>query len=220
LAALAGAAPAVASGPLNPVTNTTTINVKTANIRALGIPCGSVCSPTFDGTVSVNTSITFPPNAPGSSYSMLADVEHEIDELLGLGSALPNTPPGGSIPNNDPFPEDLFRYNASGARTFSTSCTGHAFFSVNGVTHLAEFDNQCDGGDFGDWRSNPLPNGVQPEVQDAFATPGITPSMGAEIEALEAIGYDLIVPEPNSTLLLLAALPFFGICAKRLRKRT
>jgi hypothetical protein len=125
--------------------------------------------------------------------------EHEIDEVLGLGSALP------SIPSGNPFPEDLFRYDSTGARSFTTTATAQAFFSINGTTDLAQFDNQNDGGDFGDWQSNPLPAGVQPKVQDAFATVGATPALGVELRALDGIGYDSI-PEPGAGGLLVAAL--------------
>jgi hypothetical protein len=191
-------------GPNNPVNGTASINVKTANLRAVGI---NVNPPTGqpDGTIGLNTSMTNP-GSPGSSnaFSLLVTTEHEIDEVLGLGSALPN-PPSGS-----PFPEDLFRYDASGARSFTTTATAKAFFSLNGTTDLAQFDNQNDGGDFGDWQSNPLPTGVQPKVQDAFATSGATPALGVELRALDVIGYDLIAPEPGTGVLLAAALIVLG----------
>jgi len=180
------------------------INVKTANERAVGIANGT--NP--DGTIGLNTSITNP-GSPGSSgaFSLTVVAEHEIDEVLGLGSALP-TPQF-----NAPFPEDLFRYDASGVRSFTTTATAKAFFSINGTTDLAQFDNQNDGGDFGDWQSNPLPAGVQPKVQDAFATSGATPALGVELTALDVIGYDRIasIPEPGTGVLLAAALVVLGV---------
>jgi hypothetical protein len=192
------------AGPNNPVNGTASINVKTANLRAIGI---NVNPPTGqpDGTISLNTSITNP-GSPGSSnaFSLIAVTEHEIDEVLGLGSALPTT-------SGNPFPEDLFRYDSSGNRSFTTTPTAKAFFSINGTTDLAQFDNQNDGGDFGDWQSNPLPPGVQPKVQDAFATSGSTPALGVELRALDVIGYDLITtPEPGTGVLLAAALAVLG----------
>ena len=187
----------------NPVTGSTFINGKTANLRALGFtgipPIGG-----FDGVIGLNTSITNPPNSP---YSLFAVTEHEIDEVLGLGSDLPG---GGFF--NDPAPEDLFRYDSLGNRSYTTNATAKAYFSLDGTTDLAQFDNQGDGGDYGDWQSNPLPPGVQPKVQDAFATSGSTPTLandgGAEVIALDAIGYNLAgqgaVPEPSLIWLLLA----------------
>jgi len=106
------------TGATNPVTGSTTINGKTANLRALGYsgipPIGG-----FDGTIGLNTHLTNV-GSPGTSgqYSLLAVIEHEIDEVLGLGSDLGS--PGQTF-FNDPAPEDLFRYDGSGNRGFTTT---------------------------------------------------------------------------------------------------
>jgi hypothetical protein len=186
------------NGATNPVTGSTNMLVKTANIRALGIPGSFPPMGGFDGVIGLNTHFT-DIGSPGTAgiYSLLAVTEHEIDEVLGLGSALPNF--------STPTPEDLYRYDANGNRSFTTNGAAKAYFSINGTTDLAQFDNQNDGGDFGDWQSNPLPPGVQPKVQDAFATPGTTPSLGVELRALDVIGYNLAptsVPEPSSVAFL------------------
>jgi hypothetical protein len=175
---------------------TSNINVKTANARAIGISV----SQNPDGVISLNTSITNP-GRPGSSgqFSLMAVTEHEIDEVLGLFSAL-------NTAITEPFPEDLFRYDSSGARGFTNNTSATAFFSINGTTDLAEFNNQRTDGDFGDWRSDPLPPGVQPRVQDAFATPGANPALSVELRALDVTGYDLITPEPGTGVLLAGAL--------------
>jgi hypothetical protein len=210
--ALASLLPA---GSNNPVTGTANINVKTANLRAVGInvnpPAGQP-----DGFIGLNTHITFP-GSPGSSltFSLKATAQHEIDEVLGLGSALPN-PLSAS-----PFPQDLFRYDAIGNRSFTTDSSAKAYFSINKTTLLAQFDNQNDGGDFGDWQSNPLPPGVAPKVQDAFATPLAQPALGVELTALDVIGYDLItqsVPEPSSLALLGAGILVVAGYERRRRK--
>jgi hypothetical protein len=178
------------------------INVKTANLRAVGLS-GSA-NP--DGTITLNTSLTTPGSAgTGGSYFLQVVAEHEIDEVLGLGSSLPDIQLGA------PFPEDLFRYTSTpGVRSFTTSSSATSFFSIDGTTDLAQFDNQNDGGDFGDWQSNPLPFGVQPKVQDAFATPGADPALSVELRALDVIGYDRVipppVPEPGTAALLAVAL--------------
>jgi hypothetical protein len=205
------------TGATNPVTGSTNINVKTAELRALGY---TGVSPVFDGTISLNTSLTTP-GSPGSSlqYSLLATVEHEMDEVLGLGSDLGQAP--GFF--DDPAPEDLFRYASNGARSYTTNTAAQAFFSLTGATDLAQFDNQNDGGDWGDWQSNPLPMGVAPKVQDAFATPGANASLSVgspEVVALDALGYNLVTnsstPEPASSVLLCgAALALAGIVRKR-----
>ncbi len=143
---------AVAKNPISafsPVTGTNDILMKCANIDALFGSGSSGCA--SDGTITLNTSLTTP-GSPSSSdtYSLLAVAEHEIDEILGLGS-------------NVPSPKDLFRYTAAGVRSFTTS-TATAYFSVNGATDLAQFNNQSNGGDYGDWQSSPLPAGVNPQV--------------------------------------------------------
>lgn len=194
-------------GPTNPVNNAPSINVKTANLRAVGLPGSGFLDGVFDGEIGLNTHIT-DIGSPGTSgqYSLLATTEHEIDEVLGLGSSL-RFVPFGTI-----FPEDLYRYDAAGNRSFTTSGSAHAFFSIDGMTDLAQFDNQNDGGDFGDWQSNPRPSGVGPKVQDAFATPGAHPTLGpAELTALDVIGYTYTtaapaVPEPSSLAMLGALL--------------
>jgi hypothetical protein len=183
----------------NPVNGNSSINVTSANLRALGLPGAGIVNGTFDGAIGLNTHIT-DVGSPGTTgqFSLRATTQHEIDEVLGFRSALPN----GSF--GTIFPVDLFRYNNSGGRSFTISSSAQAFFSIDSTTLLAQFDNQNDGGDFGDWQSNPLPSGVSPKVQDAFATPGAQPTLGVELRALDVIGYDLVaVPEP-ATLTLLA----------------
>jgi hypothetical protein len=211
-------AAAVAKNPiavLNPVTGTDFILAKPANMDALGLTHSAVPN---DGVISLNTHLT-DIGSPGTTgqYSLLAVAEHEMDEMLGLGSTL-----GlglGSPFNNDPSTEDLFRYDSSGNRSFNLSGAVQSFFSINGTVDLGQFDNQADGGDYGDWQSNPLPGGVLPKVQDAFATPGSHPTLGIELTALDVIGYDLIsVPEPASMAVLIPALA--GLRWVRRRRRS
>jgi len=169
----------------NPVTGSSTININVANLKALGFSGYTSGLPGgVDGIVSLNTSLmnlSRPPGS-GSKYDLLAVTEHEIDEVLGLGSTLPAV--------DDPFPEDLFRYDSTGTRAYTNS-GDNAYFSLNAVTKLARF-NQNAGGDYGDWWTA---GAHTPQVQDAFATPGVTPDPWVELTALDAIGYDLVIPK-------------------------
>jgi hypothetical protein len=202
------------TGSTNPVTGISDFFVTTANLRALGFN-GATFPPSggFDGFITLNTSLTTP-GSPGSAslFSLMVVTMHEIDEVLGLGSSLP-------FSTRIPSPEDLFRYDGTGARSFTLNSSALAYFSIDGTTRLAQFDNQNDGGDFGDWQSNPLPNGVAPKVQDAFATVGATPTLGVELRALDVIGYNLTsVPEPGSlTLFGAGALIASGYAVRRRR---
>jgi hypothetical protein len=190
----------------NPLTGTSSINVKTANARALGFNVtggsfsGNCTLGAADGCIGLNVALIA--SAP---YSLAAVAMHEIDEVLGLGSILPA--------EGDPFVEDLFRWSATGVRSFTTSCTTAAYFSIDGgATNLAGL-NCGNAGDYGDWSSSAVP-----QVQDAFGTPGSTPTLNSaspEVIALDVIGYNL-VPEPASTLALASGL--FGLAAIRRRR--
>jgi hypothetical protein len=180
------------------------ISVKTANLRALGLG-GAISS---DGTITLNTSVTNP-GSPGSSNanSLISVTEHEIDEVLGLGSSLPTNP------NGNPFPEDLYRYTSTpNQRSWNTSTSTVAFFSIDGTNDLAQFHQQNgDGGDFGDWQTGAGPV----RVQDWQATPGATPALGLELRALDVIGFTLAAPEPSTGPLLAAALAVLAGLSRR-----
>ena len=190
-------------------TTGTQLLLTTANVNAMvasgQLSSSYAVSTTLDGTISLNTSITYPGGAGSpSGYSLETVVMHEIDEVLGLGSALPDY--GTTNGLNAPRPEDLYRYAANGTRSFSTSATESVYFSLNGTTDLSQFNNSNNGGDYGDWASNPLPSGASPQVQDAFITGGQNITLGSnEFAALQAIGY-VQVPDPAGIALLAAGL--------------
>lgn len=123
---------------------------------------------------------------------------HEIDEVLGLGSTLGQGFPGPY--NTYMSPEDLFRYDANGNRTFSTAT--QAYFEITPGTQIAQFNNGS-GLDYGDWASG---TGTV-RVQDALGTTGTAGQVNlstAEIEALGVIGYDTLpaaAPEPSTWIL-------------------
>jgi hypothetical protein len=146
----------------------------------------SIEAATLD-TIWLNTSICnlSPSQADPLKYSLFAVTCHEIDENLGFGSTLNSTPNGGPTSTNWVQPEDLFRYDPRGHRSWSSTLTDTAYCSFDGSTILARF-NQDQDGDYSDWYS---PGNQVPQVQDAFGTQGSTPQMGVEWRVLDAIGY-------------------------------
>lgn len=136
----------------------------------------------------------------------------------------------GTCTAGTPLPEDLFRYAANGSRSYGlnsqtgVACSGApaAYFSLTGAVDLAQFNNCNNGGDYGDWQSG---IGNPAQVQDAYASPGSTPSLGLtspEMTALDAIGYNLdppAVPEPTTLTLMTAGLGIVALVARRRQVR-
>jgi hypothetical protein len=170
-------------GPNNPVTGDANINVHVDTLYAVGLASELGIADGSVGNVYLNTSMMnlSRTNIDPSKYDLIAVVEHEMDEVLVLGSDLPDT--------DDPFPEDLFRYSTNGTLTFTTS-GDDAYFSLDGTNLLVQFNQESDG-DYGDWWTT---GPHTPRVQDAFATPGATPNPNVEIIALDVMGFEALPP--------------------------
>jgi hypothetical protein len=198
----------VQAGPNNPVNGTSLMAVTTANCRALGISV----NPPSDSTISLNTSIMNLQHGvitDANKFDLYAVASHEINEALGLGSAL-NSP----TPSSAARPMDLWRYDQNGARSYTADPSAQSYFSLDGTTRIVQFNQTqtLGSGDYGDWFS---PAGHTPvRVQDAFATPGVSLDNGvAELTALDVIGYTP-VPEPAAVLPVVAV----GLAAGRYRR--
>ena len=89
-------------------------------------------------------------------YDLQSVAMHEIDEVLGIGGA------GSRLPttNSSLGPLDLFLYSAVGVRSFTTSSSATAYFSINGGTNDLVNFNQTAGADYGDWASGAAPPGT------------------------------------------------------------
>ena len=141
----------------------------------------------YDGIVTLNSAAPFQFTRPtsASNYDAQPATEHEIDEVMGLGSRL-------SLGLNDLRPQDVFSWSSPGVRNLTSS--GTRYFSINGgVTNLVNF-NQDPNGDFGDWLSTACPQ-AYPYVQNAFECTGQSSDVTAtspEGINLDVIGYDLV----------------------------
>ena len=140
----------------------------------------------YDGIVTLNSAEPYQFSRPlsGGNFDAQSGTEHEIDEVIGLGSHINTT-------GNDLRPQDLFSWSSSGVRNISSS--GARYFSINrGVTDIVDF-SQDPQGDFGDWLSDPCPQN-HPYVQNAFGCPGQYSDVSAtspEGINLDVIGYNL-----------------------------
>jgi hypothetical protein len=147
----------------------------------------------YDGIVTLNASSGYQFTRPTSSGNFDAQraFEHEMDELIGLGSRL-------NLSGNDLRPQDLFSWSSAGQRNITTS--GARYFSINGgVTNIVGF-NQRQDGDLGDWFSAACPQ-ANPYVQNAFTCRGQSSDIAAtspEGISLDVIGYDLVAAPPPS----------------------
>ena len=140
----------------------------------------------YDGIVTLNSSKPFQFSRPvnGNSFDAQRTTEHEIDEVMGLGSRIGNN-------TSDLSPQDLFSWSSVGNRNITSS--GTRYFSINGgVTNIVGFNQDSDG-DFGDWLSTACPQ-ANPYVQNAFSCTGQSSDIAAtspEGINLDVIGYDL-----------------------------
>jgi hypothetical protein len=154
----------------------------------------------YDGIVTINSGQPFKFTRPPAAFVYDAErsTEHEIDEVMGLGSSI------GAF--SDLRPQDLFMWSAPGTRNLTAS--GSRYFSIDsGTTNIVGF-NQNASGDFGDWLSGSCPQ-ANPYVQNAFSCAGQSSDAGEfspEGINLDVIGYDLILgptpaitPTPNPT---------------------
>jgi FG-GAP-like repeat len=167
----------------------------------------------YDGIVTLNSSKPFDFARPTSAnyFDAQRSTEHEIDEVIGLGSHLNIS---GTY-SGDYRPQDLFSWSSAGHRNISSS--GTRYFSINGgATNVVSF-SQNPSGDFGDWLSTACPQ-AHPYVQNAFGCTGQSSDVTAtspEGINLDVIGYDLAnaptpTPTPTPTPIARAAVADFN----------
>lgn len=147
----------------------------------------------YDGIVTVNSAEPFRFTRPPAAglFDALRATEHEMDEVLGLGS--------GINALADLRPQDLFSWSAAGVRNLTAS--GSRYFSIDGgTTNIVGF-NQNPNGDFGDWLSGGCPQ-ANPYVQNAFSCANQASDVSQfspEGINLDVVGYDLITGSTTTT---------------------
>ncbi|MBV9240515.1 MAG: carboxypeptidase regulatory-like domain-containing protein [Acidobacteria bacterium] len=160
----------------------------------MGSDCSLGAGGTYDGIVTLNSAlaVSFTRPTPGGSFDAQRSVEHEIDEVLGIGSYLDITPATSNW-----RPEDLFTYSAPSVR--NVTGTGTRYFSYNGGNTNVITLNQDPANDRGDWLSGGCPQGT-PFVQNAVVCPGQSSDISSsspEGIVLDVIGYDLVATAAN-----------------------
>jgi hypothetical protein len=207
----------------NPVNENAKIKVTSADLRAIGIAGAAPVSPSggvnYDSVIALNFSeLNITRDNPDDYKDDLQTViEHEVDEALGMNSAL-NTAGNNIVgmPAGPIAPMDLYRYDINGNRSFTTNPGTQAYFSINGgKTDLQQF-NQTPNLDYQDWKSS-----NQAYVQDAVSTPGADPDLAApELAALDVLGYNTAAPAPEpSSLLMFGGLAVGGMAGLVLRRK-
>jgi hypothetical protein len=149
----------------------------------------------YDGIITLNSSkpLQFTRPVAAGNFDARTFLEHEIDEVLGLGSHLNG--PAPQFLN----PEDLFSWSSLNAR--NTSSTGVRHFSIDRGLHFIVKLNQDPAGDFGDWDSGPQCPQNHPLVQNAFNCDGQSPEIAKDSPegvSLDVIGYDLVTEDSGS----------------------
>ncbi|MGZ3376980.1 MAG: NF038122 family metalloprotease [Phenylobacterium sp.] len=198
-----------------------------AEMRALGYDTPGFVAGFFDGIISLNTSImNFTNTTDPSLYPGTPVIQHEVDEVLGVGGSgtLVDQPFGlGNFEGSGLSymgEEDLYRYAAPGVASFTTDPTATSYFSYDGGATPVDYFNQNGLGDYADWAKTSC--STPENVQDWAGCPGV-PQFGLnlgspEVTALLAAGYDLTpsVPEPSAWALMIAG---FGLAGAALRRR-
>ena len=197
---------------VSPISGDTYVDLTTPLCRALGETVGGNMYSSYDSTVSVNLSICNP-NRTGTQisgfYDLQAVVAHEVNEVLGIGGTGSQL---GYSTNNQVGVLDLFRFDGTNSRSFTTNSIASSYFSINnGSNSIASF-NQTALADYGDW-------GQLGFVQSAYAAPNTVANLASpEITALDIVGWDLVtVPEPSP--IGFCVLGFFAVAGVGMRRK-
>jgi|SRR5580658_6351814 hypothetical protein len=160
------------------------------------------------------------------AFDFYSVVEHETDEVLGTASCVDTTGAAladGCPGTNTPSAVDLYRYNGTGNLVLIDPTPGAYFSFDGGVTNGAGgalYNTLANGDDYADFISG-CPS--TPRIQDGMGCPGfaglnITNDGGAEINILDAVGFNVnptAVPEPRALFLLIPTLSLAAYFGRR-----
>jgi hypothetical protein len=137
----------------------------------------------------------------------------------------------------NPSAVDLYRYNGAGSLALNASyiaspgAPAGAYFSYDGGTTNGAigtggspkyYNPLANGDDYADYIASSPDCGTNQAVQDGTGCPGedaglsIRNDGGSEINILNAVGYDLVAPEPGAMTLIGAGLAVMAVLRRRL----
>lgn len=155
--------------PTSPLNSSTNVTLSRANAAALGfsVPTNA------DGSVTTGTvRLGITSGAPVDANYITQLFGHEFDEEMGTISG---------VPGSTPWSIDFTRYSAAGQRSFNGDTSTHAYFSIDGVNMLAQYNQfNRSSGDWGD-----LAGGGH--VQDYYVSG--TTVLAVELRMLDSVGY-------------------------------
>lgn len=202
-----------------------------ANLRALGLSasycynaagsyvgCGAATA-VNDSVITLANSGVLDYTRPITSgkYDALRVIEHEIDEVLGVGGA--GSMLGTAYTANYSGILDLYRYSAPGVASFTTASNATAYYSINGGVTSLIGANQSSTGDYADFASL---SGCPQFVQNAFACTDQIADVSRnspEGVLLQAVGWEFYalasVPEPATMTVLAIAMAALPVARRR-----
>lgn len=215
--ALYGGAPIDITSALGTALGISGLNGTTAG----GVQCTIGTAGCYNGIITITndpTTLLYYRNGTidPAAYDYFSVVEHETDEVLGTSSCVDTTGAAlaNTCANSAAAAVDLYRFNG-GSRVFIDTTPGAYFSYDGGATNGAggaEYNTLVNGDDYADFISG-CP--ATPRIQDGEGCPGfagldITNDGGAEINILDAVGFNLntvtSIPEPSAVCLFAAGL--------------
>jgi hypothetical protein len=213
------------------------IETASADRRALGAAAavgglgadGVIGHGNFDGIVYLDNfspdEYSFTSHVGPNQDSGLDVLYHEVDEVLGIGgngSTLNWYAAGVNIDAIGPM--DLYRYAAPHTPSFTLDTSAISYFSIDGGLHGWEYFNQLQfgppplSGDYGDWGRFACNDGLH-AIQQWSGCSGEAylpfSRFSPESVALQAIGYNLAIPEPGAWTMLILGMAMTGHAARR-----